>query len=236
MTGVAITIEGSARDLFPQMTLPLRPGEWTCLLGSSGVGKSTLLRMIAGLDAHVDFTGTITAQDNHPIAPRVAFMAQSATLMPWATVLENVTLGATLRSEPKDANKALALLDQVGLSGMAERKPETLSGGQRQRVALVRTLMEDRPIVLLDEPFSKLDARTRAEIQDLAMELLSDRTVLLVTHDPAEAARVGHAIHILTEDGLETVPTPTAPAPRPVNDPETLTATGELYAKLRAAG
>ncbi|WP_375554816.1 hypothetical protein [Roseovarius mucosus] len=100
-------------------------------------------------------------------------------------------------------------------------------------MALARTLMEDRPIVLLDEPFSALDARTRAQMQDLSATHLAGRTVLMVTHDPAEAARMGHAIHILTETGLEDVTPPAAPVPRAVDDPETLAAQGRLLARLR---
>ncbi len=231
--GVGITVAGQVADLFPDLVLTLRPGEWTCLLGPSGVGKSTLLRLIAGLEAHVIFEGTVTADDGAPLPPRIAYMAQNPLLMPWASVLDNVTLGARLRGERPDLARARDLLARVGLADHAAKKPGALSGGQQQRVALVRTLMEDRPVVLLDEPFSALDAKTRAEIQELAMELLAGRTVLLVTHDPAEAARVGQAIHVLTSAGLETVLPPDTPAPRPVDDPQTLQAQGALYAKLR---
>jgi putative hydroxymethylpyrimidine transport system ATP-binding protein len=101
-------------------------------------------------------------------------------------------------------------------------------------VALARTLMEDRPLVLLDEPFSALDAGTRAQMQELSAQHLAGRTVLMVTHDPFEAARLGHAIHILTEAGLETVAPPAAQVPRPVDDPETLAVQGRLLARLRA--
>jgi len=121
----------------------------------------------------------------------------------------------------------------VGLSDHLHKRPHALSGGQRQRVALARTLMEDRAFVLLDEPFSALDARTRSQMQDLACELLRGRTVLMVTHDPAEAARLGDAILIMEPDGLTPVPPPPGPAPRPENDPDTLRAQADLLTRLR---
>lgn len=96
--------------------------------------------------------------------------------------------------------------------------------------------MEDRPFVLLDEPFSALDAGTRAQMQELAAAHLAGRTVLLVTHDPGEAARLGHAIHILTETGLQTVAPPPAEVPRAVDDPGTLSVQGRLLARLRDLG
>jgi len=95
--------------------------------------------------------------------------------------------------------------------------------------------MEDRPVILLDEPFSALDARTRADMQELAAELLAGRTVLLVTHDPAEAARLGHAILMMTPKGITPAPVPPSPPVRPVDDPATLAAQGRLLAMMRAA-
>jgi putative hydroxymethylpyrimidine transport system ATP-binding protein len=117
------------------------------------------------------------------------------------------------------------LIKAVGLADRADYLPAQLSGGQRQRSALARTLFEDRPLVLLDEPFSALDTRTRALMQDLAARLLQDRTVLLVTHDPAEAARLGDRILLLRETGLTEwpVPEPRPPAAaRPFDAPEVL--------------
>lgn len=233
---LGVTLSGKAeigaRALFSDLTLDVAPGEWTCLLGASGVGKSTLLRLIAGLETGAAFIGNIVASDKAAIDGRIAYMAQSDLLLPWATALDNVTIGARLRGDKPDRDRALALIGRVGLTDHAQKKPSALSGGERQRIALARTLMEDRPLILLDEPFSALDARTRAEMQELAAELLAGRTVLLVTHDPAEAARMGHRIYVMTSAGLEEADTPPTPPIRAIDDPETLQAQGRLHQRL----
>lgn len=237
MSAPAIRFEGRAAHagapLFGALALTLEAGRWTCLLGVSGVGKTTILRMIAGLETGAEFAGSITPSDGAPLDGRIAYMAQQDLLLPWATVRENVGLGARLRGERTDAARVDRLIAEVGLTEHAHKKPNALSGGQRQRTALARTLMEDRDVILLDEPFSALDARTRADMQDLACRLLAGRTVLLVTHDPGEAARLGHRIHVLDETGLQEIDPPHGPPPRAVDDPETLTAMGALMRRLR---
>lgn len=213
--------------LFGPLELTLREGGWTCILGPSGVGKSTILRLIAGLEIGGAFEGEIDAPD-------VAYMAQDDLLFPWLNVLDNAVLGARLRGEVPDFERAKALIGRVGLTAQIEQKPPTLSGGQRQRVALVRTMMEDRPVILLDEPFSALDARNRAQMQELAVELFAGRTVLLITHDPAEAARLSDVIYILDEAGLRAMAVPECETPRAVDDAAVLRAQGALFKELRA--
>lgn len=220
--------------LFQGLDLTLVAGGWTCLLGVSGVGKTTILRMIAGLPTGAVLEGDIKAGDGAPLDGRVAYLAQNDLLLPWATVRENVGLGARLRGEALDAARVDALIGEVGLTPHADKKPHALSGGQRQRVALARTLMEDRAVILLDEPFSALDARTRAEMQELAHRLLSGRTVLLVTHDPGEAARLADRILVMTEAGVRDVSPPAGAAPRAVDDPACLSAQAGLLTLLRA--
>jgi len=221
--------------LFEGIDFALEPDAWTCLLGPSGVGKSTLLRLLAGLETHGQFDGRIEMADAQPLAGRVAYMAQADLLMPWLDVAGNVTLGARLRGETPDLDRARALIAAVGLEPHSHKYPRALSGGMRQRVALARTLMEDKPFVFLDEPFSALDARTRAEMQELAFQLLDGRTVLLVTHDPAEAARLGERIAILDETGLREFPVGGTKPLRAAEDSKTLELQARLLQDLRKA-
>jgi putative hydroxymethylpyrimidine transport system ATP-binding protein len=221
--------------LFHGLDFTLAGGQWTCLLGSSGVGKSTLLRLIAGL-VRPD-RGRVSCSDGRPLAGRLAWMGQDANLLPWLSVMGNVTLGARLRGERADPAAAAALLARVGLAGQQGQLPATLSGGERQRAALARTLMEDRPVVLTDEPFSALDAITRARLQALAAQLLAGRTVLLVTHDPLEALRLGHRIQVMAGQPAR-IEEPICPAgtpPRDLHDPALLARQGDLLARLADA-
>ena len=221
--------------LFRDLDFVLPGGSWTCLLGPSGVGKSSLLRLIAGL-APLD-RGEVSCSDGRPLGGRLAWMGQQDSLLPWLPVRDNVTLGARLRGEPADRGKARDLLVRVGLERQADQLPATLSGGQRQRAALARTLMEDRPVVLMDEPFSALDAITRARLQALAADLLTGRTVLLVTHDPLEALRLGHRIQVMTGHParIEGVIEPPGAPPRDLHDAALLARQGELLAWLADA-
>jgi putative hydroxymethylpyrimidine transport system ATP-binding protein len=213
--------------------IELPGGQWTCLLGRSGVGKSTILRLILDLETGGQFAGSISATDGVGLAGRISYMAQSDLLLPWLSVLENVCIGARLRGETPDTTRAADLLARVGLSEHAQNKPNTLSGGMRQRAALARTLFEDRPVVFLDEPFSALDAGTRADMQELAAEVLHGRTVLLVTHDPSEATRLAHQIIIMSAQYAQAWPVPDTPAPRAIDDAQTLACQTRLLAHMR---
>ncbi|KGJ07988.1 ABC transporter ATP-binding protein [Paracoccus sphaerophysae] len=167
------------RPILGPVSLTVGAGQRVALLGPSGVGKTTLLRIIAGLDR--DFAGTRAVPD------RLAMVFQEPTLLPWRTALTNLTLptGAT-RAE------AAALMAQVGLAGREAAYPRQLSLGQQRRLSLARAFAARPGILLMDEPFASLDEATRDRMLDLTAQLLdsSGAGLILVTHDPAEAARL----------------------------------------------
>jgi putative hydroxymethylpyrimidine transport system ATP-binding protein len=224
--------------LFDDLDFTLPAGQWTSLLGPSGVGKTTLLRLIAGLMEN-GTDSTVRCDDGAPVMRRVAYMAQQDLLLPWLSALGNVLLGARLRRHAGrfERERARHLLERVGLGDRSASLPSQLSGGQRQRVALARTLFEDRPIVLMDEPFSSLDALTRFRLQDLAVELLHGRTVLLVTHDPLEALRLSDRIHVMAGQParLTAAAAPPGRPPRRLDDPEILALQADLLGRFDPA-
>jgi putative hydroxymethylpyrimidine transport system ATP-binding protein len=229
-----LTLRFGARTIFENLDLTLNGGEFVVLLGTSGVGKSSLLKIVAGLQ--LPTAGRVVATDGLPLPQRIAYMGQQDLLYPWLNVVQNVMLGSRLRGERGDADRALHLLGRVGLGDRARALPAELSGGMRQRAAIARTLYEDRPIVLMDEPFSALDTFTRARVQDLAAELLQGRTALLITHDPLEACRLGHHLVVLSGHPATLGPPITihGPTPRAPDDEELLHTQGRLMRVLTA--
>lgn len=183
--------------VFSDLKLTLPAGKWIALLGTSGVGKSSLLKSIAGLipNAHLN----VSVSNGLPLSSQLSYMAQSDLLLSWLPVLENILIGYKLRGKmsPQLRTEAVRLLEKVDLLSAMHHFPYQLSGGMRQRVALVRTLLENRPIVLMDEPFSALDTLTRFNIHATTLELLANKTVLFVTHDPLEALRLADEIYLL---------------------------------------
>ncbi|MDO6706724.1 ABC transporter ATP-binding protein [Photobacterium sp. 1_MG-2023] len=223
LSEVNLHFPNASSPLFEQLSLTLSPGQWHCILGQSGCGKTTLLRLLANLlPEDVQYRGQVTTFDGNPVSPQIAYMAQQDLLLPWLNVMDNVCFSYRLRYRkvnPQTQTRAMHLLAQVGLADYAQASPSQLSGGMRQRVALVRTLMQEKPIVIMDEPFSALDAVTRYKLQELAAELLQNRTVLLITHDPQEALRLGH--HLFLMQGkparLTAFGAPEGEIPRPIN-------------------
>lgn len=182
--------------------LAIAPGEFVALVGQSGCGKSTILRLLAGLETPSAGAVEVDGQSVTGPAPERALAFQDATLLPWRTVRENVGLGPQARGRlAANERRITAALELVGLRDFAEAYPATLSGGMAQRAALARALVNRPRLFLLDEPFGKLDALTRLTLQDEIRRLwLSQRfTALLVTHDVDEALRLSGRVVVLSE-------------------------------------
>ncbi len=229
--------------LFDNLNLEIPAEKRICLLGPSGIGKTTLLRLVADLipskKSHI-FSSTIETSDKLPLSNRIAYMAQNDLLMPWLSVLDNVLIGYRLRGSTEISTvkqQAISLLQKVGLSEVIYKKPNILSGGMRQRVAIVRTFIENHPVILMDEPFSSLDAISRLRLQDLFAKLFANKTVLLVTHDPLEALRIADKIYILSGSPVK-LSSPIEPErkiPRDPSAPYLLTLHSELLTELTKA-
>lgn len=236
--GIAIrqlSLRVGQQQLFSQLTLEIAGGQFTALLGASGVGKSSLMRVIAGLLP--PSSGQVCGSDGLPLTGRIAWMGQQDLLYPWLTVEQNVCLASRLNGEKPDRERAQHLLARVGLSRYATARPATLSGGMRQRAALARTLYTRQPVVLMDEPFSALDALTRSQIQTLAAEVLAGHTVLLITHDAAEACRLSHHLLVIGPTGIKASPSLQGQPPRAAEDVSVIRSQAALLNQLsRLAG
>jgi ABC-type nitrate/sulfonate/bicarbonate transport system ATPase subunit len=226
------------------INLQVGVGEFVTLIGPSGCGKSTIFNILAGLE-EAD-AGEILL-DGQPLnkAGQVAFMPQRDALLPWRTILDNVILGLELRKVPrKEARRrALGQLETFGLKGFEQNYPFQLSGGMRQRAALLRTILMEREVLLLDEPFGALDALTRATLQEWLLRLQSQlrRTILFITHDVDEAILLSDRIYVLTPRpaSVSLVQEVTLPRPRPpeiTTAPEFVALKAKLLAALKAEG
>lgn len=184
------------------INLHVADGRFISIIGPSGCGKSTLFNIIAGLmrpsEGDVLLDGEkITGESGH-----VGYMLQKDLLLPWRTILDNVMIGLEIRGVPKKEGRkrALPLLRKYGLKGFEYDHPDALSGGMRQRAGLIRTLLYDKDIILLDEPFGALDAQTRMQMQNWLLQIWNDfrKTILFVTHDIDEAIYLSDEIYVLT--------------------------------------
>jgi NitT/TauT family transport system ATP-binding protein len=193
--GVVVAVEG--------VSLSIADGEVVSLIGPSGCGKSTLLNMGAGLDpvssGQVWVDGELVTRPNR----HVAFMLQKDLLLPWRTIVENVELGQEIQSVPgrERRQRALDLLAKCRLSDFVDHYPHQLSGGMRQRAALARTLAVDPSVLLMDEPFSALDAQTKMVLQQDLGRTLADtgKTALFITHDLVEAVALSDRVLVMSQ-------------------------------------
>jgi NitT/TauT family transport system ATP-binding protein len=185
-----------------EVSFSIRHGEFVCLVGPSGCGKSTLLKIIAGL---LRYSGGAIARSGAPLTgpgADIGMVFQAPVLLPWRTIMENVLLPTEFRRLPAEQfrGRAKELLALVGLSEFADRYPHELSGGMQQRAAIVRALVQDPPILLMDEPFGALDALTREQMN---VELLriwtgNKKTVVFVTHSIAESVFLADRVFVMT--------------------------------------
>lgn len=221
---------GTATDVVQALapvTLTLRSGETVSVVGPSGCGKSTLLRLVAGLDR--PSSGRLLI-DGHPVSgplPDAGIVFQRDLLLDWRNVLGNVLLAAEFRAMDKHAahERAMLVLDELGLAGFAQRYPWELSGGMRQRAAIARALLTRPSFLLLDEPFSALDAITRDQMNVLLqqVQLAENVTVLLITHSIPEAVFLADRVIVMSGrpgtvlDDISLV----FPRPRPLSVRET---------------
>lgn len=201
-------------DFALQVDLRVATGQIVAILGPSGAGKSTLLSAIAGFLTPLgrvlwnDVDLTAQAPGDRPIA----MLFQDNNLFPHMTAAQNVALALTTRARLTGDQQAqvFAALDRVGLKGFEARKPGALSGGQQSRVALARVLLQDKPLILLDEPFAALGPALRVEMLELVRDLVRETgaTALMVSHDPADARRIADSV-IVVADGQASPPAPT---------------------------
>ena len=210
-----------AFEAIADVTVSAAPGEMLCIVGPSGCGKTTLLRCTAGLLAPT--RGTVRVGEEvitrTPRSMAVVFQDYSRSLLPWLDLHRNVTMPLEARRMPKAERDRLAAeaLESVGLAAHAHKYPWQLSGGMQQRTAIARALAYQPEILLMDEPFASVDAQTRAELEDLLLDVWSRSglTVLLVTHDIDEAVYLADRVVILSGSPTHVKETVTVDLPRP---------------------
>jgi NitT/TauT family transport system ATP-binding protein len=202
VTKVYQTKDGFVESLKP-LSFSIQAGEFVSVVGPSGCGKSTLLKMVAGLLPITSGTLTLDGQPINGPQKDVGIVFQSAVLLAWRTVFENIMLQAEMRHMPKEeaTAKAKQLIEMAGLKGFEGKYPRQLSGGMQQRASICRALLHDPPLLLMDEPFGALDAMTR-EKMNLELQriwMASKKTVLLITHSIPEAIFLSDRVIVMSE-------------------------------------
>jgi NitT/TauT family transport system ATP-binding protein len=196
------SVRGKKVVALDSLDLTVNEGEFVTVVGPSGCGKSTLLNLIVGLVPAT--AGRIVFGDREVtgINPKIGYVTQKDNLLPWRILLENVELALEVRGVEKRERRRLAqrLIDRVGLNGFEDHYPHELSGGMRQRANIIRTLIYDPSLILMDEPFGPLDAQTRTLLQDqlLALWSAAKKTILFITHDLVEAIALADRVVVMT--------------------------------------
>ncbi|MCC6889464.1 MAG: ABC transporter ATP-binding protein [Hyphomicrobiales bacterium] len=231
------------------LSFAVAEGEFLTIVGPSGAGKSTLLNIIAQIDTasagEILFDGTpVTPRDPRALKPglerRIGYVTQDDNLLPWRTTLDNVLFALEVQGKLDDAGRAHAerLIAAVGLAGFETYYPHELSGGMRKRTALIRTLVYDPPVILMDEPFAAVDAQTRTQLQADLMRLweLGRKTIVFVTHDITEAIALGDRALVLSRQPSRIAAEHAIPIPRPRNirDIFALPGFAQIYEAIRA--
>ena len=192
-------IDGKVLD---NVTFSLAAGDTLAIIGPSGCGKTTLLYILSGLMHPSSGDVKINASDSTETTDKIAFILQNFGLFPWKTVKQNISLGLKIRNIPKDDRQQIAskLMEELDLKPLSSRYPFQLSGGQQQRIAIARALATDPEVLLMDEPFSSLDAITRERLQSILLDTWRRRklTYVIVTHSVEEAVFLGKYIMVLT--------------------------------------
>jgi NitT/TauT family transport system ATP-binding protein len=231
IAGVSQVFSRGALPVLDRVDLDVAPGEFVCLVGASGCGKSTLLNLMAGLLEPTSGTVQVSAR-------RPALMFQEPALLPWLTAAGNVELALKARGvdRPRRREEARRLLALVNLDGQGDKRVHELSGGMRQRVALARSLAQDSPVLLMDEPFAALDAITRDVLHvELARVWAEQRlTVVFVTHNVREAARLGTRVVLMGSRPGRVVRQwqVDLPQPRTIEAPEVSSLASEITREL----
>jgi len=201
--GLSKTFDPRDGVVLDQLQFDMARGETLSVIGPSGCGKTTLLYILAGLLAPSGGQVSIDGRSGVDTKGRTAFILQDFGLFPWKTTTENIALGLQLKGVPARQRQACAeaLMGQMGLSGLGARYPVQLGGGQKQRVAIARALATEPDLILMDEPFSSLDALTRERLQNTLLELWRKNGVnfIIVTHSVEEAVFLGRRVAVLTD-------------------------------------
>jgi len=223
--------------------LAVAQGEFVTVVGPSGCGKSTLLNLIVGLLHSSSGRILFRGDPINGICTKIGYVTQKDNLLPWRTLIENVEIALEIRGIENSARRQRAqeLIAQVGLSGFEDHYPHELSGGMRQRANIIRTLIYDPELILMDEPFGPLDAQTRVVLQDqlLKLWLASRKTIVFITHDLVEAITLADRVVLMTSrpGRIKSIENVTIPRPRNVfqihERPEFRSAYERLWEQLR---